>query len=92
MTMSSIIAKVYIVRHGETNENRQRIIQGQLDTLLNEQGILQAKTLATALNSTPFDVAMTSNLQRASKVCLHPYIISTQPLDETLPFRQRKKF
>ncbi|GAB1519608.1 hypothetical protein RhiTH_002676 [Rhizoctonia solani] len=29
---------VYIVRHGETNENRMGIIQGQIDTQLNEAG------------------------------------------------------
>ena len=29
---------IYIIRHGETNENRQGIIQGQMDTQLNDAG------------------------------------------------------
>jgi len=65
---SPIVARVHIVRHGETNENLQRIIQGQLDTILNENGIIQAKTVAVALNSTPFDVALSSDLKRTVKV------------------------
>jgi len=70
-TMSSstaIVARVHIVRHGETNENLQHIIQGQLDTVLNENGITQAKAVAVALNSIPFDVALSSDLKRAAKV------------------------
>ncbi|KAH7343272.1 hypothetical protein B0J17DRAFT_641683 [Rhizoctonia solani] len=29
---------VYVIRHGETNENRLGIIQGQMDTQLNDAG------------------------------------------------------
>lgn len=56
---------IYLVRHGETNENRQRIIQGQLDCRLNDQGILQAERLAQRLSSVNFDAAFCSDLSRA---------------------------
>ncbi len=32
----------YFLRHGETDWNRQRIIQGQTDTELNATGLAQA--------------------------------------------------
>jgi len=62
-----IIARVYIVRHGETAENLQKIIQGQQDTVLSETGIKQAHSVSEALKSIPFDVAFSSDLSRATK-------------------------
>lgn len=62
------LAKIYIIRHGETEENRQEIIQGQLDTALNKVGIEQAERVAESLRAVPFDVAYTSDLSRAVKV------------------------
>lgn len=64
----SILARVYIVRHGETNENALGIIQGQLDTKLNETGIMQARLVGEELKDIPFKQAFTSDLQRAWKV------------------------
>jgi broad specificity phosphatase PhoE len=60
-------ARIYIVRHGETDENRNGILQGHLDTLLNADGIDQARRVAEALRDIPFDVAFTSDLSRAVK-------------------------
>ena len=37
---------ILFVRHGETDCNRQGIIQGQLDAPLNEEGIKQAEETA----------------------------------------------
>jgi hypothetical protein len=63
------LARLYIVRHGETDANRQGIMQGQLDTPLNPEGILQARQTADILEKVPFDYAFTSDLERARKVC-----------------------
>ncbi|KAH7921059.1 phosphoglycerate mutase-like protein [Leucogyrophana mollusca] len=63
----SVIARVYIVRHGETDWNRRRIIQGHIDTELNASGLAQAALAAEALKDVPFVQAFTSDLQRASK-------------------------
>lgn len=70
--MPSIL--VYIVRHGETEENRQHVIQGQLDTQLNETGRDQARRLAVGLQDTKFERAYSSDLARAVDVrfCLAP--------------------
>lgn len=61
--------RVYIVRHGETAENRSGILQGHLDTELNEQGLEQARLVADVLKDVPFSVGMTSDLKRAKTVC-----------------------
>ncbi|KAF9261441.1 phosphoglycerate mutase-like protein [Marasmius fiardii PR-910] len=60
-------ARLYIVRHGETNENRAGIIQGHRDTQLNALGLSQALVVADALEKTPFTEAWSSDLQRAVK-------------------------
>ncbi|MFV0362653.1 MAG: histidine phosphatase family protein [Suipraeoptans sp.] len=57
--------KVYFVRHGETNWNKQHKIQGRTDNPLNESGIIEAKELAAALAHYHFDKAYTSPLIRA---------------------------
>ena len=67
MTAPPVI-RLYIIRHGETNENRERIIQGQLDTKLNADGIQQAYLCAERLKDVHFVGALTSDLQRASMV------------------------
>ena len=38
--------KIYLVRHGQTDWNYQKKIQGQQDVYINEQGIRQAENLA----------------------------------------------
>ena len=56
------------MRHGETDANREGVIQGQLDTQLNEAGVAQAKMTAKALADVQFSVAYSSDLNRAAKV------------------------
>lgn len=57
--------KLYIVRHGETDNNRNGIIQGIIDTPLNSTGINQAKELKEKLKDVKFDLVISSPLQRA---------------------------
>lgn len=64
--------RLYIVRHGETDWNRMRRIQGQLDVPLNETGLEQAMLVAEALRGIPFVKAFSSDLQRASMVVRSP--------------------
>jgi len=58
--------RVYIVRHAETEDNNQKIIQGHLDTILNSEGERQADLVAIALKDIPFDAAYSSDLKRAT--------------------------
>lgn len=58
-----------LVRHGETNWNVERRLQGHTDVDLNERGIAQAAQMAKAIKAInlQFDVLYTSDLQRAAK-------------------------
>ena len=57
--------RLYLIRHGETNWNVQRRLQGQADTDLNENGIRLAKVSAENMKDIPIDLAFTSPLRRA---------------------------
>lgn len=59
--------KLYIIRHGETEWNTKRKLQGRSDTELNEVGIKLAEITAKAFADVPFDIAYTSPLKRAYK-------------------------
>lgn len=55
----------YIVRHGETDWNKEGRAQGQTDIPLNETGKLQAKNIAQELKHITFYHAYSSDLLRA---------------------------
>lgn len=59
--------KVYLVRHGETEWNRQCRLQGQSDIELNEIGIELAEITAEALKDIEFEAIFSSPLKRAYK-------------------------
>jgi probable phosphoglycerate mutase len=58
-----------LVRHGETDWNVERRLQGHTDIDLNQRGLAQASQMAKALKriNLEFDVLYTSDLQRAAK-------------------------
>ena len=55
----------YIFRHGETDANIQKRMQGWLDVPLNANGVAQAHTLAQNLSDVSFDCIYSSPLSRA---------------------------
>jgi broad specificity phosphatase PhoE len=57
----------YVVRHGETDWNKNKIIQGHSDIPLNQIGEKQAQELAKKLTSIKFDLAFSSDLLRAKR-------------------------
>ena len=57
--------KLYIVRHGETEWNKARRIQGQVDIPLNEFGRRLARKTAKGLSDITFDLCYSSPLSRA---------------------------
>ncbi|WP_456429519.1 histidine phosphatase family protein [Rhodocaloribacter sp.] len=57
---------LYVVRHGETEYNRRRIVQGRkIDATLNEAGRRQAAALARRLAGERLDAIYASTLRRA---------------------------
>lgn len=56
---------IYLIRHGETDWNRQNRLQGIEDIELNETGLRQSVECAEALKKIPVDCILTSPLKRA---------------------------
>ena len=59
------MAKLYLVRHGETDYNNALRFQGQTDIPLNQTGIRQAEKVAGFFKDIPLQAIYTSSLKRA---------------------------
>ena len=76
---------LYLVRHGETVDNANHIMQGQTPGELNEKGVQQAKELAEQLKDEPIDAFVSSDLRRSIHTCEliaapHGQAVATTPL------------
>jgi probable phosphoglycerate mutase len=59
------IKEIYLIRHGETEYNKQGIVQGSgIDACLNETGLKQAKAFFQKYQAVPFQKIYTSALIR----------------------------
>ncbi|MGJ4788289.1 histidine phosphatase family protein [Leptospira koniambonensis] len=59
--------KLFLIRHGETEWNKERRLQGQIDTSLSEYGIEQAFALANKLKNKEIEIIFSSDLKRAKE-------------------------
>ena len=78
---------IVLVRHGETDWNRDRRFQGRADQPLNETGRAQARELAESLRDEPVSVLYTSPLRRASEtaeILAERLGLEARPLDALL--------
>ena len=57
--------KIYVIRHGETNANKNSVLQGSSNWPLNEDGIKLAKITGEKMKDIKFDVCFSSPLDRA---------------------------
>ena len=79
---------LYLVRHGETVDNANQIMQGQTQGQLNENGIKQASEFSKEWKNKPLDVVIASDLKRSvdtAKIIAEPHhleVLSTPLLRE----------
>lgn len=59
------MGKIILVRHGETNMNRDNLYHGILDPALNETGIKQAEKAYNIIKNISYDKIFSSPLKRA---------------------------
>jgi broad specificity phosphatase PhoE len=59
------MTRIYLIRHGQTMENRERIFQGRNQGTLTDEGIQANEKLALELREIAFDAIFTSTLRRA---------------------------
>lgn len=79
----------YIVRHGETDWNVQRKIQGHTDVALNENGEIQAKEVAKKFKDIIFDLAFSSDLLRAKRTAEIILLEKKLAIETTKALRER---
>ncbi|NBB27481.1 histidine phosphatase family protein [Cellulophaga sp. BC115SP] len=83
-TQSNIPTKktIYLIRHGETEFNRQGIVQGSgVDSDLNELGRAQAEAFYQSYKNINFDKVYTSALKRTHQ-SVHKFIESGIPWEQ----------
>ena len=74
--------EIYIIRHGQTAYNAQRIIQGSgIDSELNEVGQAQAQAFFQKYQDVDFEVVLTSALRRTHQT-VHGFIQKGLPWEQ----------
>lgn len=63
--LREVMMKIWITRHGQTNLNKARLMQGLTDEPLNKTGIMQARKTRALIGDVRFDAVYASPLNRA---------------------------
>ena len=63
------MTKLYLVRHGETVDNVNQILQGQTPGMLNDKGREQAHEVALRMKDAKIDAFVSSDLYRSIDTC-----------------------
>lgn len=61
------VTKLYLIRHGETEQNKSGVLMGSTDTPLNDHGRMQALSLRERVNALEVDSIFASPLSRAAE-------------------------
>lgn len=57
--------KLYVLRHGETNENITKVMQGNMETILNETGVKQSLSVRDKVKDAKINLVISSPKKRA---------------------------
>ena len=78
------MTQIYLVRHGQTDANKNRIVQGRIDNPLNPEGISQARETGRYFreNDIRFDIVVASPLERAFKTAqlINEEMLTNRPI------------
>ncbi len=80
---------LYLIRHGETDWNKQRRIQGHSDVHLNSTGEEQAERLARYFSQHRFSAVYASDLKRAYDTARRIAEAANSPLQQLDRLRER---
>ena len=81
--------KLYVVRHGESVHNRDRISSGQVNPELTKKGKEQASITKAKLANVHFDDVYSSDLQRAADTAAIIYGSPVPPEHQLIGLRER---
>ena len=81
--------RLLVIRHGETDWNAQRRVQGHSDIALNATGQAQAQRLAAALADEAIAAVYSSDLQRAQATATALALPRGLPVHATALLRER---
>lgn len=84
------VLRIFVVRHGQTELNVKKILQGHMDTELNATGHEQARRVAELFRDVPLDHCVLSDLVRCVETT--KYILHHQRLvrlEQTSSLRER---
>ncbi len=81
--------KLFLVRHGETAANLNKVLQGHTQVPLTKRGIEQAKLLGVRLRSREVDAVYSSDLLRARQTAEEVVRGRSLPITYTAELRER---
>ena len=79
---------IYLIRHGQSQGNKQGVFLGHCDLPLTEQGIAQAQKTAAYLQTVPVDAIYASDLTRAYETACQTAILRDMPITKNENLRE----
>ena len=83
------MTRLLLVRHGETVDNVNQIMQGQTQGELTQKGVLQAEELAQQMRDEQIDIFVSSDLKRSIDTCRIIALSHGLPVVQTPLLRER---
>ena len=72
--------ELHLIRHGQTNWNEERRVQGQSESQLTKLGIEQAKQVGEKLKPLSFDKLFSSSSKRTRETANHAFVHQDKPV------------